>query len=276
MRALLDAARIFGIADNALRVALARLRGAGLVESDERGRYQLGRPAEALNRRITFWRSAESRLQPWTGGWIGVQLSGLRVSGRRAQGQRARALRMLGFCALAPGLEIRPDNLVGGVAGAREQLHGLGLEPAALVFALHSLDAETEHVARSLWDTDGLRGGYERLTQRLERSARRLPELSVEAAMRESFEIGGEAIRAIVYDPLLPEPIGPVAERDALIEASRRYDRLGRRCWAGWLGGESLPERGPANVQGLDGTSFGLVRTPHPGRLASESNRAER
>ena len=51
--------------------------------------------------------------------------------------------------------------------------------------------------------------------------------------MVESFLLGGRVIRQLVLDPLLPEPILPVGERDALAGAMRRYDRLGRACWAG-------------------------------------------
>ena len=68
------------------------------------------------------------------------------------------------------------------------------------------------------------------------------------------------ALRQLVLDPLLPEPIVPAAERRALIEAMQRYDRLGRTAWAGWLGereptGTSVPvgmrERSPAEASGL-------------------------
>jgi phenylacetic acid degradation operon negative regulatory protein len=69
--------------------------------------------------------------------------------------------------------------------------------------------------------------------------------------MAESFRLGGAAIRQIVLDPLLPEPIVPAAERRALVEAVRRYDRIGRRVWAGWLGAD-LPDSilAPAGVRG--------------------------
>jgi hypothetical protein len=74
--------------------------------------------------------------------------------------------------------------------------------------------------------------------------------------MRESFLIGGEGIRQLVLDPLLPEPIVASAERRALAEAMQAYDRIGRRAWQGWLGAaEPDPERCPADVRGLDGAS---------------------
>ena len=53
--------------------------------------------------------------------------------------------------------------------------------------------------------------------------------------MAESFLIGGEAIRRIVLDPLLPDAIVPTAERDALVRAMTAYDDIGRRCWASFL-----------------------------------------
>ena len=53
--------------------------------------------------------------------------------------------------------------------------------------------------------------------------------------MTESFRLGGQAIRQIVLDPLLPEPIVPAAERAALVAALRRYDRMGRSCWAEFM-----------------------------------------
>jgi phenylacetic acid degradation operon negative regulatory protein len=68
----------------------------------------------------------------------------------------------------------------------------------------------------------------------------------------ESFELGGAAIRQLLLDPLLPEPIAPEAERRALLESMRRYDSLGRRVWRGWLGdGAAAASEGlPAGVSG--------------------------
>ena len=179
--------------------------------------------------------------------------------------KRSRALRLLGFRTLSPGLEIRPDNLVDGVAIARERLAGLGLgwevaaEPRAIVFGMTSLDGDATSIARKLWDTERLLSDYLELTARLERSAARLATLPCAVAMRESFELGGEAIRQLVVDPLLPDAIAPANERRALLEAMRRYDLLGRRCWANWLGGESEPEQLPAGVRaaGIRATGVG-------------------
>jgi phenylacetic acid degradation operon negative regulatory protein len=72
---------------------------------------------------------------------------------------------------------------------------------------------------------------YRKSVAELAASEARLPDLSVRAAMVESFLLGGRVIRQLVLDPLLPERIFEVAERRALVVAMRRYDKLGHACW---------------------------------------------
>jgi phenylacetic acid degradation operon negative regulatory protein len=264
--ALVNAAALFGIADNALRVALARLLAQDLVIRDERGRYRLGPTALGVNQQIVGWRSIEQRIGAWSGNWVGVHRTAAGPAGprsRRSHSQQSRPLRMLGFRTLSPGLEIRPDNLVGGIGIVRERLASLGFGadrdvPGAIVFGMTSLDGDAASVAAKLWETDRLRSDYVELTERLERSASRLATLRSAAAMRETFELGGEGIRQLVVDPLLPDPIAPTQERAALLEAMIRYDRLGRKCWANWLGGESEPEQLPAGVRAAGSRATGV------------------
>src|SRR5262249_40943171 len=135
----------------------------------------------------------------------------------------------------------RPDNLRGGVDALREQLHALGLEAAALVFAIAQFDAATEARARALWNAASLRRGYRSISAALMRSAAQLERQPLHAAMRESFVLGGGAIRQLAHDPLLPEPIVPAAERAALVETMRAYDRLGRACWRSFMKSHDAP-----------------------------------
>jgi phenylacetic acid degradation operon negative regulatory protein len=252
VRALISAADLFGLAGNNVRVTLARLLAEGLVERDEGSRYRLGPDAGAVNQRIRSWRRPEQRMRPWDGGWIGVHGPGSAPA--RARRSRARALRLLGFRSLSPGLEIRPDNWVGGVGAVRDELFALGLPGGATVFRMTDLDPAAQQRALQLWDQAALVAGHRATTARLEASLARLAGLPREAAMVESFELGGEGIRQIVVDPLLPEEIVPGRDRRALVETMRRFDAAGRRAWAGWLGeaaGETEPF--PAGVRGQDG-----------------------
>jgi phenylacetic acid degradation operon negative regulatory protein len=96
-----------------------------------------------------------------------------------------------------------------------------------------------------------LERGYEDGIASLEASAARLPALSPDAAMAESFRVGGEAVRRIVLDPLLPAPIVDTRKRSALVETMQRYDLLGRRCWERWAGDTIELEQTPGDGSGL-------------------------
>ncbi len=250
VRALVRSGELFGIEPNAIRVALARLRAAQLVHSDQRGRYRLGERARAVHGQVASWRARERRTRPWDGGWLAVHTSPLGRSDRRALRRRIRALAFLGFRALEPGLELRPDNLAEPTDGTRERLEALGLDAGALVCRLGGLDAARDARARGLWDVDALCRAYRRRASELESSAARLAEQPRERAMVESFLLGGAALRQLAYDPQLPEELAAARERDRLVAVMRQYDRLGRRAWAGML--EVDGEHTPADLRAFE------------------------
>ena len=249
VRALVAAGALFGFSENNLRVTLARLCSAGSVERDERGRYRLRGRTDAVRHQILSWRRIEERLQPWDGDWVAVH-TGAAPALRGARRRRhLQALRLLGFAPFGRGLELRPDNLRGGIAGVREQLQALGLDPAAGVFGLCDLDPSDQRQATGLWDVNALLDCYAASRRELGASAARLPGLSHEAAMVESFLVGGRVLRRIVLDPLLPEAIAPASERDAMIDAMRDYDRMGRARWADFLARFDVPHlRAPVEL----------------------------
>lgn len=242
VRALVEAAALFGIAEGSVRVALTRLLAEEMVERDERGLYRLGAAALPVRSRVAAWRDLEGRLRAWSGGWIGV-LGGA-AAARTVQRKSARALALLGFRALARGLAVRPDNLVGGADAVREELTALGLAPGSIVCALRELDPVTEARARSLWDVDALVAAYRRHCRAVEASTRRLRTRAPEQAMVESFRVGGAALRVLATDPLLPEPIVPARERNALVVAMRDYDAIGRESWSAFLARHGVAHRG--------------------------------
>lgn len=249
VRALVAAGALFGIGDNNMRVSLARLLSALVVVRDERGSYRLGERAEPVRGRVASWRRVSERMTPWHGAWIAVQPASVRGSaGTRRRSEQA--LRFLGLRPLRPGLFVRPDNLVGGVSGVRDQLHGLGLEESALVFGLCELDSDSEATARGSWQSDALQQQYARIHRELERSRLRLPGLTAHDAMVESFLVGGKALRLIALDPLLPDAIAPSAPRDSLVESMDGYDRQGRICWSAFMADFGLPHlRAPLDLR---------------------------
>jgi phenylacetic acid degradation operon negative regulatory protein len=235
VRALVAAAAVFGLRPESVRVALVRLGERGTVTRDERGWYRLAAAAEPVQQHVSGWKKLDERITPWRGSWIAVHTGHLGRSERKTTRRRERALHWMGFRVLAGHLYIRPDNLRGGVDGVRAQLLRLGLEARALVFALTELDADADSRARRLWDTAALRRLYREAAAALTSSAARLESLPSEQAMKESFLLGGEAIRHLAHDPLLPESIAPTVERNALVATLRDYDRQGRMRWRAFL-----------------------------------------
>lgn len=233
---LVSAGAVLGVDEGNIRVALARLVAAGTLEPAGRGEYRLGAATRALTAQLTSWRELEKQVRRWDGGWACVQLGDLARSDRSALRRRVRALRLLGFRELGRALEVRPDNLEGGIAALRDQLHALGLEDRAFTFRAADFDPATEARARTLWDADRLTASYRQTTARIERFLVAVTDLAPRSAAREAFLFGSDVLRMIIADPRLPEPLVDVGARRALVEAARRLDAVGRRLWAQLFG----------------------------------------
>lgn len=231
----LRACALFGISENNVRVTLARLVQSALLEPAGRGVYRLGPERRKITEEIAGWRDVEERLTAWTGAWVAVSTGGLSRSDRKALRARERALSLLGMRELDPGLFIRPDNLAGGAAAVRERLPALGLAEPVAVFKIADLDPDWQARALGLWAAEGLADTYRQKTRRLEAWRAGAPALALDLAARESFLLGDDAVRQIVFDPLLPFPLGDADARHALIEAMKQFDEAGRRIWAQFL-----------------------------------------
>ena len=230
-RELIASCALFAIRENSVRVALVRLAADGLIEPAGRGAYRLGPRAASLADDVATWRTAEERVHDWTGGWIVVHVGALGRSNRVKLRARDRALAMLGLRELERGLYVRPDNLVGGVGEVRSRLDKLGLDAEAAVFVARDFDAQRESRARQLWDGDALSQTYRSTRLELEQWRSRAASLDAETAAREAYLLGNDAIRLLVFDPLLPEPLVDVDARRALAAAVRSHDKVGRTLW---------------------------------------------
>jgi phenylacetic acid degradation operon negative regulatory protein len=229
VREAITACGIFAISENSVRVALVRLSADGLVQAAGRGNYRLGPQALDLAGDVATWRSAEQRLRPWHGDWITVFTANLGRTNRTALKHRERALNMLGFRELEQGLHVRPNNLESGPEAVLKRLHTLGLEPEArLCLSQHWND---EAALKGLWDTNRLNADYIYWQQSLETWMQNAQELDPETAARESFLLGGQAIRHVVFDPLLPDSFIDSQARLAFVASVRRFDKVGHQIW---------------------------------------------
>ncbi|HMA08398.1 MAG TPA: PaaX family transcriptional regulator C-terminal domain-containing protein, partial [Ramlibacter sp.] len=226
---------LFGVREASTRVALARLGLVGLVETAGRGAYRLGPHAKELAAHVATWRDAEQRLCEWRGGWIAVHVGALGRRDRVALRARERALQLLGLAEFERGLHVRPANLGGGADGVRARLHSLGLEPGAAVFLAQDFDPAHERHARTLWDGRELTRRYRETKRRLDAWLARADRLAPDVAAREAYVLGNDAIRELVFDPLLPAPLVDAAARSAFVDAVVRFDAAGHAVWQRFL-----------------------------------------
>lgn len=227
---LIRRADVMGLDGAAMRVALGRLCREGVVQQVERGLYAIGPAGAALDRRARGWADAPGRVRVWTGRWVIVLADHLGRSDRRQVRQRERALTLYGFVATAAGAWVRPDNLATPLADLVAQLQAIGLEADAV--ALGDAAALDDAAWRGLWPASAIEAGYRFWIGEMEASVARLGTLPIDAAARETLLLGQSVIRAINRDPLLPGEMVDTRLRDAMVAAMRRYDAVGKACWA--------------------------------------------
>lgn len=233
--AAIRAGALFNISENNTRVALTRLQAAGFLETVARGAYRLGVNGQALANEVGVWRTVEQTLCHWEGGWVAVLTSPLKRSDKKAIRTRERAFAMLGIQELENGLFVRPDNFIDAVPSIRERLHRFGLESQAPVFLAMHFDQTRDRKARLLWDTGNIEQTYQNNIHALERSLSRLNQLSLADSARETYILGDQAIRCLVFDPLLPSPLVNESKRRALRELMQTYDKIGHEIWKQFL-----------------------------------------
>ena len=241
VRILVKAADVFDVAENSVRVAIVRLRAEGLVESEDRGYYQLGQAALPIDEQVSRWRLLEGQVQAWDGSWLACFTADLSRTDRPALRRRQQALKMAGFKRLRPGLHVRPANLKGDLAFIGPRLRQLGMEDSAVVFRIATLEPSEDARARGLWDKKALRAVYRDMKDQLEASTKRIDEMQPEDAVREAFLLAREAIRWVVLDPLLPDELVAADERRALIATLSAYTDRALELWRDFL---NLDEEG--------------------------------
>lgn len=254
VKSLVEIAALFGFNSSAVRVAIARLVRGGMLESDLRGCYRLAPDTERVSRWVEDWRLGDARLRPWSGGYLAV--AGLKSADRSAVRRSLRALSRLGFQRGLGSIFVRPDNFTADLDATRTLLEDFGLAPGAELFVASEFSpAMRSRFSRTLWPIDKLRARQRRAIAALERSEKRLPKLEPAEAVVESFIAGGDAIRTLALDPLLPEELMSGEDRRALTELMLRYDKNGRGVWQTFVDEHLLarPERPEPRLKAVRG-----------------------
>ena len=188
-RRLVRAAERFGFSENATRVALSRMVGAGELTAGD-GDYGLAGPL--LERHGRQQAGRRPALRSWDGTWV-VAVAGA-TSPRRSAGQRSSTRRLLREARLAEwreGVWIRPDNL----RGPRPQIAGCAW--------LAGARPEDPPPVADLWDLPAWAG----LARAMLAAMAETPPSGDDP--EPSFRLAAAVVRHLRDDPLLPAVLLP-------------------------------------------------------------------
>lgn len=229
VKILIGIGSIFGLNGNQIRVAITRLCQSQQLNCQERGTYGLGDLGQESGLFSRDWQLGEDRLRSWDGHWFMVAIP---PALERARHRRAlQALDHIGFRQGLRNLFVRPANLWLSTEHLRHRLQGLGMDESCQIWKASHVSPELDKGWQDLWNAEGWDLGHRSAREQLETSLANLHQLPVEDQMRETFILGGESIRLLVTDPLLPEVITPSLERQLHTAAMQTYDQAARKIW---------------------------------------------
>jgi phenylacetic acid degradation operon negative regulatory protein len=218
VQALVRAAELFGISENAARVALSRMVSGGELEPTD-SRYQL------TGRLVERSRAQEAGRHPLAAeAWDGVWQLAVVTAERRPAADRAAlrsALTRLRLAEWREGVWARPDNLgpidrlAGAASTASEQC-------TWLTTRLTDPEISDGELAARLWDLEAWATLGRRLDAAMATAVAYLDARDV-AALRPCFLLAAAVLRHLSADPLLPPSLVPGEWPGPAIRAS--YDR---------------------------------------------------
>ncbi|MET9295619.1 PaaX family transcriptional regulator C-terminal domain-containing protein [Streptomyces sp. NPDC003077] len=185
-RALVRVGELFGVAEGTVRVALSRMVAAGDLRYDD-GAYAL--PARLRERQARQDDSRAPRVRHWSGEWeVAVVTAERRPAAERTA--LRQAMSDLRLAELREGTWLRPANL----DRARP-----AVVSGSCTWFTAAPEGDPAELARGLWDL----AGWARRAHALSDA------LAGDGPLPERFTVAAAALRHLVADPLLPEPLLP-------------------------------------------------------------------
>jgi phenylacetic acid degradation operon negative regulatory protein len=238
IKRILSAADLLRISDNGIRVAVARLNQENIIQSVERGVYQLVEKKFdtsfiSLNKHPDMQTTAT-----WDGKYVLVYTGALGRVDRTALSKREKALRYYGFQELEQNVFIRPDNLTLHLHDLKTAAIKFGLDQQARFFQVSAVENETE--VRALWDIEALQQTYTKTHHDIQQWFESYPSLSLADAAKSAFHLGKEALFSLRADPLLPAEWLNAEARLQFELSVRHMEKQGQILWQQYFNNQGI------------------------------------
>ena len=246
VKKLIEVADMFGIRESAVRVTLSRLVARGLIESNEPGSYLMTSAYDPVRNWIDDWKKGEERMADWNGQWLCVYPpTKIRKKDHQALDKAAHRL---GFRIVQERMWVRPDNLTLPLEKLNELLQAMsGVLNLVYATVVKLYAGDQDFNLELLWNRPDLEKEYRQCTKRLKRSMSQQKDPKGPAALRESILVGGDAIRLLALDPLLPDSMIDKNLRVELNTTTHNYNDMYHEPWQVFLDSTSI-ERVPINL----------------------------
>ena len=231
IKQIILAASLFQISENSIRVAVTRLSSEGVIETIERGIYQLSAKSHEWADIILNRKQGIKQTKIWNKQYLAVFTAKLGRVDRTALKRRDRALRHLGFRLLEQGIYIRPDNLAMNFDEICAELKASGLEENANICKICHFDRTTLRSIPSLWSPNILNQNYQKYHRMIQDWLVIMPTLTLEEAAKQSLLLGRQTISLLMNDPLLPEDFVDVGLRIQFANSVQQLDQTGLALW---------------------------------------------
>ena len=230
VRGLISVGEIMGHNENAMRVALARLKRKTLIEQASRGHYQLSEKASVLDAFISRWSKGEKRRRAFKGQYL---LAFVKSEKRSARDNLVRALSLSGFERSEEGCFLRPDNLSLSTAELREFLSGAFNASAQFRLATVCPEPALAKEWRTLFSAAGKDDKYRKLSKRLATQSAAIAKgaQEVSALLPEATLLGEKAVATLAFDALLPSEWHDDEARRALTKQTKKFTQNTRKLW---------------------------------------------
>ena len=216
---LVRSCELFGIRENAARVALSRMVSAGELVVTE-GRYTLvGRLRDRQNRQDESRRGLAPGSR-WDGTWV-LAVIGPEARSAAERGDLRRTLRQQRFAEWREGVWLRPDNL-----GQLDRAL-----PPACTLVRGGLPPDPKVLARTLFHTVEWKERTAELLVEIEALARQLS-VGDSTVLTSAFVRNAAVLRHLQSDPLLPAELLPKAWPGHRLR--ERYERFDAAFVARW------------------------------------------